>query len=149
MADPDDLPIYLVDEVHNYGGFFGGDTVSLTASPLKAPDQALDLTIADNVFDNLTDRHKVVAGLALKLALDGDEVRRAHVIGARDRTVLRDALQRPASPPGPPALGGTEGLTTDQLIRPLAYHCAACDLWIAGAPSGTGPYTCRVCGATL
>ena len=138
MAEADGLPVYLVREVHNYGGFFGGDTVSLTASPLAAPDQAVDLTIADNVFDNLTDRHHVVEGLALALALDGAEVRQAHVVGARDRAVLRDALRRPPAAPADAAL-----------VRPLAYHCPQCDLWFAGAPAGDGPYQCRICGASL
>ncbi|MCW5850485.1 MAG: hypothetical protein KIT87_10430 [Anaerolineae bacterium] len=138
MAEADRLPVYLVREVHNYGGFFGGDTVSLTASPLTAPNETVDLTIADNVFANLTDRHHVVEGLALALALDGAEVRQAQVVGARDRAVLRDALQRPPTSPADAARR-----------RPLAYHCPACNLWFAGAPTGDGPYTCRVCGATL
>ena len=137
---PVPFPVYLVREVHNYGGFFGGDTVSLTASPQDAPDTALDLTIADNVFDNLSDRHAVVAGLVLALDLDGDEVRRAVVVGAQDRQALKKAL-RPAPPPPAPADGG--------LVRALAYHCGHCELWIAGAPDGSGPYTCRVCGSAL
>ena len=134
MSDVQALPVYLVREVHNYGGFFGGDTVSLTASPLAHPTTLLDLTIADNVFDNLTDRHAVVAGLALGLDLDGAEVRRAIIVGARDRAILRAALRRPAPEP------------TQQPMRALAYHCPSCDLWIAGAPAGDGPYTCWVCG---
>lgn len=136
MVEPDASPVYLVREVHNYGGFFGGDTVSLTASLLNAPGEAVELTIADNVWANLTDRYKVVEGLALRLDLDGGEVRRAEVVGGRERAALRAAAQATHTP-------------ADQPIRPLTYHCRTCNLWLAGAPGGSGPYTCRVCGSTL
>jgi hypothetical protein len=135
--DSPTLPVYRVDEVQNYGGFFGGDTVALTASPVFDPSVHLDLIIADNVWDNLTQRHKVEAGMLIGLDVDSGEVRRARVVGAPDRQQLREAIARV-----PPQTGA---------LRTLAYRCQHCDQWIAGTPRQTedGKYACLVCGERL
>lgn len=126
--------IYLVREVHNFGGFFGGDTVTLTASPADAPDDEQTLTIDERAFSNVRDRHTVAAGMLLALAFAGERVERAELLGAPTREELRAALG-PAEPRGP-----LEG----PLV--LSYRCARCGVWVAGAPSGAA---CRLCGQPL
>lgn len=126
--------IYLVREVHNFGGFFGGDTVTLTATPAGAPDDEQTLTIDERAFCNLRDRHTVMAGMLLALAFAGERVERAELLGAATREELRAALG-PAEPRGP-------------LEAPLvlSYHCARCGVWVAGSPAGRA---CRLCGEPL
>ena len=58
----------------SYGGFFTGDTITLTASPVDAPDERRDFTIDDYAFDNLRDRYQVTPGMALGLETDSDKV---------------------------------------------------------------------------
>ena len=41
----DESTLYLVQEVHNFGGFFGGDTVTLTATRRGGPEEQQTLTI--------------------------------------------------------------------------------------------------------
>ncbi len=134
---------FAIDEVLNYGGFFGGTTVTIYAHPPSAPDADRKFIISEHNFENLKagDRFKVLEGLVLGLVLDGAEVRAARVVGAPTRAALRAATA------APPPVPGQEGA-----VRGLAYHCAACDLWIAGEPlrAGTsGPYHCEICGTPL
>jgi hypothetical protein len=131
---------YLVREVHNFGGFFGGDTVTLTATQYNGPTSSVDpdteetLTIDQQAFANVRDRHTICAGMLLALTLAGERVDRAELLGAATHAELRAAL-------GPPTV---DGPLDSPLI--LSYCCDACGLWVAGAPAQG---QCRVCGARI
>jgi len=134
---------FAIDEVLNYGGFFGGTTVTIYAHPTAEPNADRKFIISEHNFENLKDgdRFKVLEGLVLGLVLEGDEVRAARVVGAPTRAALR-AATAPAQP-----APGQEGA-----VRGLAYHCAHCNLWIAGEPprdGDSGPYHCAICGNPL
>jgi hypothetical protein len=136
-----DQLFYLVGEVHNFGGFFGGDTVTLTATR-RAPPPAIaeaageeeTLTIDQAALANVRDRHTIMAGMLLALTMAGDRVDQAELLGAATHAELRAAL-------GPPAVDGPlDG------PRILSYHCDSCGLWVALAPADG---RCRLCGASL
>jgi rubrerythrin len=128
----------LVQEVHNFGGFFGGDTVTLTAIPFGDPDvlsgQEQMITIDQQALANVRDRHTISAGMLLELSRTGERVDRAELLGAATHAQLRAALGAPAA----------TGVLADPLI--LSYACPTCNLWVAGAPLED---RCRVCGAAL
>src|SRR4051812_23292604 len=142
MEPARDYEYYLVDEVLNYGGFFGGNTVTLYG---RTPDRSREdpkFIIAEQNFENLRDgdRFKEQEGELLGLILDGDEVRAARLAGAPTRQALREATATPPpdhNDPGP---------------RALSYFCAHDNLWMYGQPprrDGDGPYYCAVCGHDL
>lgn len=124
----------LIQEVHNFGGFFGGDTVTLTAVRPSAPEAEETLTIDQQALANVRDRHTICAGMLLALRWAGERVERAELLGAASHAELRAALgpARPAAPLDGPLV--------------LSYHCDACRLWVAGAPAGSA---CRLCGAAI
>jgi len=143
---------YLTQEVHNFGGFFGGDTVTFSAIRRDAPDEEATITIDERAFSNVRDRHTIAAGMLLEVELAGERVERAELLGAATHAALRAALG-PAQPDGP--------LDGPQI---LSYRCDACDLWIAGAPAlippdhmireDTRSYAkvegvCRICGQPI
>jgi hypothetical protein len=129
---------WLVREVHNFGGFFGGDTVTLTATPFGSAagsdDDEQTITIDQQALANVRDRHTICAGMVLDLARSGERVDRAELVAAVTHAELRAAL-------GPPMLA-------EPLISPLilSYACQVCGLWVAGAPLEG---RCRLCGAAL
>jgi hypothetical protein len=130
---------YIVVDVLNFGGFFGGETVTLDAAPMATPDKITGFIIPEHLFDNLTQRHLIAAGMALGLVVDGGEVRAATVLGAPTREQLKEIVKQPApeeSGPGP---------------RALSYRCPTCNLWITGMPDRRedGFYYCRMCGSKL
>ncbi|MBS1966482.1 MAG: hypothetical protein JST60_11825 [Chloroflexi bacterium SZAS-1] len=131
MSEPER---YLVQEVHNFGGFFGGDTVTLTAARPQAPEQEETLTIDQGALVNVRDRHTICAGMLLALTLAGDRIDRAELLGAASHAELRAALG-PAQP--------QEHLDSPQI---LSYQCPSCGLWVAGAPN---TMHCRICGTQL
>jgi len=122
---------YLVQEVHNFGGFFGGDTVTLSATRPDRPAEEATITIDQQALANVRDRHTIAAGMLLELEMTGDRVDRAELLGAATQADLRAAL-------GPAALPA-------QLDQPLvlSYRCNSCNLWIAGSPEAGA---CRLCG---
>jgi rubrerythrin len=126
---------FLVSEVHNFGGFFGGDTVTLSGAEWRRPGAAEQtLMIDESALANLTSRHQVAAGMLLELTMAGERVDRAALLGAAGPEALRLALGDPplaASLPGP-------------LV--LSHHCAGCDLWVPTLPD---PERCPICGAAL
>lgn len=131
--------LFLVSEVHNFGGFFGGDTVTLSGAPWRAAETPeTTLTIDAAALVNVPDRHTIAAGMLLELELAGERVDRAVLRAAPDHATLRRALG-PAAPPAPlaaPAL--------------LSYRCDQCDLWVAGPPAEEGAgLRCGLCGAPL
>jgi hypothetical protein len=134
----DEFVTYIVTDVLNFGGFFGGETVTLDAAPMSAPDKVSGFIIPEHVFDNLTQRHLIAAGMALGLVVDNGEVRAARVLGAPTREQLKDIVKPPeqtGTGPGP---------------RALSYKCARCNLWITGTPDlRDGVYYCRLCGTKL
>jgi hypothetical protein len=127
--------LYLVQEVHNFGGFFGGDTVTLTAVAYGgAPNDEHTLTIDERALANVRDRHTIAAGMLLAVQLTGERVDRAELLGAATRAELRAAL-------GQFQIDGP--LDGPQI---LSYRCDACGLWVAGAPVEG---RCRLCGQSL
>ncbi len=82
---------YLVHEVHNFGGFFGGDTVMLTATRRDTHAEQ-SLTIDEGAFTNVRDRYTIAAGMLLELTLSGERVDRAELLGAASQAELRAAL---------------------------------------------------------
>ncbi len=135
---------FVVDEVLNYGGFFGGTTVTLYVRRPGEAGEDRQLIIAEHNFENLKggDRFKVQEGQVLGLVLDGDEVRAARIVAAPTREALRAALA-----PAPPVPGH------ELELRSPAYQCLHCNLWVAGQPVRTGradgPYQCAICGQPL
>ncbi|MBA3945136.1 MAG: hypothetical protein H0X37_11305 [Herpetosiphonaceae bacterium] len=133
-----DTQLWWVREVHNFGGFFGGDTVTLTATP--APGGRCDavkettLVIDEKALSNVDDRHAIAPEILLGLQLVGERVEQAELVAAREWSVLHTALGD--HPPAAPLAGPQ--------IR--AYHCSGCGLWVAGTPSAEA---CRVCGTAL
>ena len=126
---------FLVQEVHNFGGFFGGDTVTLTAVPFGDPNGEEQMIIIDQqALANVRDRHTISPGMLLDLQRTGERVDHAELLGASTYAQLRAALGSPAIP-GPLAA---------PLI--LSYACPACNLWMAGAPEQG---RCKVCGAVI
>jgi len=122
---------YLVREVHNFGGFFGGDTVTFTATQGDAEEA---ITVDERALTNVRDRHTIAAGMLLALVRTGDRVDSAELLGAATYPELRAALGAP-QPVGP--------LDAPQI---LSYRCDACGMWVAGAPEGGA---CRLCGQPL
>lgn len=135
----DQYATYVVTDVLNFGGFFGGETVTLDAYPMSAPDTFVSFIIPEHLFDNLTQRHLIAPGMALGLIVDNGEVRAARVLGAPTREQLKEIVKQPAadaaSASGP---------------RALSYRCQHCNLWITGTPDQRdGAYFCRLCGTKL
>lgn len=128
-----DRRLMWVTEVHNFGGFFGGDTVTLSAMPWPDGDEST-LTIDEKALDNIQARHNIGPEMLLQLDCTGERVDRARLVGARDRELLNEAL--PAAP------------SAGHLNRPTirAYHCSTCRLWITGQPLDQA---CCVCGAAI
>ena len=130
--------LFLVQEVHNFGGFFGGDTVTLSATPFGDPGehtgQEQMITIDQQALANVRDRHTISAGMLLELSRTGERVDRAELLGAATHAQLRAALGAPA----------VTGPLTDPLI--LSYACRTCKLWVAGAPEQG---CCRLCESNL
>lgn len=129
-----DTTQYLIQEVHNFGGFFGGDTVTFTALRRAAPEEEQTLTVDERAFANVRDRHTIAAGMLLAVDMAGERVDRAELMGAATHAALRAALGQ-ASLDGP--------LDGPQI---LSYRCNACDLWVAGAPVDG---SCRLCGQPI
>lgn len=131
---------YIVTDVLNFGGFFGGETVTLDASPLSDRSKFASFIIPEHVFDNLTVRHLISAGMALGLVVENGEVRAARVLGAPTREQLKEIVK-------PPSVDGAGGAAP----RALSYRCAACDLWVAGTPrrAEDGSYYCLLCNTKL
>jgi hypothetical protein len=141
----DTAPFFLVQQVDNFGGFFAGEIVTVTAIRRHSPSQGAGgnstdgepseeprtLAIDERVFTNVRDRHTIAAGMLLKLALSGERVDRAELIGATSQAELRAALG--TAPPAAPLDG--------PLV--LSYRCDPCGLWLAGAPEDD---RCWLCG---
>lgn len=133
-----DQRLMWVTEVHNFGGFFGGDTVTLSAVPWPDGEEST-LTIDEKALDNIQARHNIGPEMLLQLEFTGERIDRARLVGARERMLLDEAL-----PPTPSA--ATLGSPT---IR--AYHCSRCDLWLTGQPmmEHAGTRACSVCREAL
>jgi hypothetical protein len=125
-----------VTEVHNVGGFFGGDTITLSATPW--PDGEEDtLTIDEKALQNIRARHTIMPEMLLELEMTGDRVDRARLIGSRDRELMNDALR---------------DVPSDSLPAPRirAYHCERCNIWITGQPpERDDARVCAVCDQPL
>ncbi len=115
------MPIYRVHDVLNYGGFFAGDTVTLTAHAVDTPNDEQTFTIDQGALTNVGgDRYKIVGGVALDLQFEGERIAAATLIAAKDRATLRKSVVVKDEPLDAPHI--------------FAHHCAQCDLWILGEP---------------
>ncbi|MBC8163426.1 MAG: hypothetical protein H7Z42_19635 [Roseiflexaceae bacterium] len=126
----DQPKIYQVCEVHNFGGFFGGDTVTLSAAERGASSGEQTLTIDQAALVGIADRHTVVAGMLFSLVFAGERVERAELLGAATHAQLRAAL-------GPADLPAS---LTGPLV--LSQRCEHCGLWVAGSAAGAD---CQAC----
>ena len=115
------MKVYLVKEVHNFGGFFGGDTVTFTATPVDSPDAEEELTVDEQAFSNVADRYTITAGMVLEMTFAGDRVEQATLIGASTHAELRAAL------------GAVELDSPIDGMRVLS-HQREDGLWVVGAP---------------
>ena len=115
------IKVYLVKEVHNFGGFFGGDTITFTAEPIDAADTEEELTVDEQAFSNVSDRYTITAGMVLEMTFAGDRVEQATLIGASSHAELRAAL-------GAVELEGP----LDRMH--ILSHQREDGLWVVGAP---------------
>jgi hypothetical protein len=128
-----DTRLIWITEVHNFGGFFGGDTVTLSAVPWPDGDEET-LTIDEQALANVRDRHNVAPQMLFEINQTGERVDRARLIAARHHDALREAL---GDAPSAPTLAAPQ-------IR--AYRCPHCDLWFDGAPDTEhATAICRLC----
>jgi hypothetical protein len=111
---------YQVTEVHNFGGFFGGDTITLDAAPLNDPEAVRTLVIDARALANVPDRHTISAGMVFELDIDGERVDLARLLAAPEQTDLRHALGRPT----------VEGPLEQPLL--LSGRCPTCGRWVLG-----------------
>lgn len=133
MSDP---RMIWVTEVHNFGGFFGGDTVTLSATPWPAGEEET-LTIDEKALDNITNRHTIAPDMLLQLICSGDRVDSAKLLAAREIDTLHQALNDASVAPK---------LDAPQI---RAYRCENCNLWVVGQPQSGSPGTCALCGEVL
>lgn len=126
---------FLVSEVHNFGGFFGGDTVTLSGAEWRAPGaEEQTLTIDESALSQVASRHQIAPGMLLELTMAGERVDRALLLGAAAPEVLRAAL-------GEPQLAGPLPAP-----RILSHRCPGCELWVPTTPD---PDRCPICATPL
>ena len=125
--------LFVVQEVQNYGGFFGGETLTMIARAATSLDaQEQTFTIDEQALVNVQERYAIVAGMVLDLTFaPGGRVERAALVAAASRAELRQAI-------GP-------ALLPEHLDGPLliSYRCSGCGLWVAGERQDG---ECPVCG---
>jgi len=127
---------WQVIEVHNFGGFFGGDTVTLTA--ICWEDQSEEtLTIDEKALSNVRERHAVAPSMVFDLHMAGERVDQADLLAADDWALLEAAL---GDEP-------TAGTFSGPQVR--AFHCAQCGLWIVGEPAADDEPRCTLCDTLL
>ena len=126
----------LITEVHNFGGFFGGDTVTLSAVPWPDGEETT-LTIDEKALQNITDRYWFAPEMVLDLELAGERVDQAWVVAARDWDTIKQVIR--SAPAG-------ARLTAPQM---RAYRCATCDLWVLARQSGDDHLQCLLCDQPL
>lgn len=127
----------FVTEVHNYGGFFGGDTVTLSAVPWPEGEETT-LTIDEKAFENVSDRYMITSEMLIDIELTGTRVDRAKLLGARDWDALKQTLGDMCPP---------EKIDAPRI---RAYHCSACNLWLLGQPEEKNDgMICTLCRQTL
>lgn len=132
-----DERLIWVTEVHNFGGFFGGDTVTLTAVPWPQGEEEM-LTIDDKALININDRHTVAPEMLLHLAVSGERVDSATLLGARELALLRQAI------------GTKPSASSLEAPRIRAYQCLSCQLWVVGPPDPQhGQPACTICHQPL
>ena len=122
---------FEVAEVHNYGGFFGGDTITFDAAPVADQEAVRTLVIDAPALVNVPDRHNILAGMVLELAMDGERVDRATLLAAQSIEELRDALGLPSFAElldEPVVLSGRCPTCERWVIRELLKNSQACGL---------------------
>lgn len=128
---------WTVREVHNFGGFFGGDTVTLTAARWGT-DEEETFTIDAQALVNVRERHAVAPSMVFRFDMVGSRVDRAELLAAPEWPLLDEALV-------PVPLD-----TPLQGLHIRAYRCENCEHWVVGEPitAPTGQ-VCELCGAQI
>lgn len=129
--------LYRINQVLNYGGFFGGDTLSGIFEPFGGGEE-VDFTIDQHLIENVSDRYKILDHFVLEIDHDGPTVRHALVVASPTRQQLKEAID--TSKPG----------EVERKYRVFAYKCTKCpygELWVRGEPEeiGDGQYRCILC----
>ncbi len=124
---------WIVGEVHNFGGFFGGDTVTFTATRWHTDDEET-FTVDAQALTNIRERHAVAASMVFHFEMAGARIDRAELLAAAEWPLLDAALV--VRPPDGPL----------RAPRILAYRCDRCALWVVGepVPAEAGPL-CKLC----
>ncbi len=112
---------FEVVEVHNFGGFFGGDTVTLDAAPLSDEADVRTLVIDARALANVPDRHCITAGMVFALEMDGERVDHAELLAAQSQADLRTAL----------GTAQIDGPLDGPLL--LSARCPNCGRWVIAA----------------
>ena len=110
--------LFEVSEVHNYGGFFGGDTVTLDVMAIADHNDWRPLVIDAKALENIPERHNLLAGMVLTLEFSGERVDRAVLVAAREYEELRTALGLNQLP-----------MTSTEPIK-LSGCCEQCQRWL-------------------
>src|SRR5437868_1395264 len=105
--------IYKIHEVLNYGGFFAGDTVTITAHEAGKPDDEVTLTIDQGALTNLDDRYQVLAGMALDVQGEGGHIVAATLVATPERVALRSIVKPKQAALAGPASDGDGARATD------------------------------------
>jgi len=120
----------VIREVLNVGGFFAGETVTLTAQPWPDGGPEQTLTIDDAALRNVTARHLLTPGMILELHWAGERIDQATLLGAAQFADLQAARRLPPIPPS----------FSPQV---LSFRCPICKMW---ALTVGDPPRCAVCG---
>ena len=128
---------WTVREVHNFGGFFGGDTVTLTAAQWGTNEEET-FTIDAQALANVRERHAVAPSMLFRFDMVAARVDRSELLAAAEWPLLDQALD-----PAPP-LGHLDRL------RIRAYCCDHCQLWVVGEPiAAEAGHVCKLCGERI
>ena len=109
---------FLIHEVHNYGGFFGGDTITFEAAPFTNLAEAQTIVIDGKDFANVPNRHNILANMVLELHMTGERVDVARLVAAPSHEELRTALELPTLP-----------ATINEPLT-LSARCPKCNRWV-------------------
>lgn len=135
------MGLYRINQVLNYGGFFGGDTLSAIFEPFGGGEE-VDFTIDQHALENVSDRYKILDHFVLDIEHEAGKVQRARVVAAPTRQQLKEAIDTSAQS------------EAERKYRVFAYKCTKCpygELWVRGEPEEVdkGIYRCVLCRQTF
>lgn len=124
-----DIIDVIVEQIENVGGFFGGDTITITVRQQNQDSQTI--TIDEHALSNVPSRFQIATGMLLRITRQGERIEQAELLGASSAEQLRAALAPPTLP--------------QQITQPyiLSYWCNNCQLWLNGAPQNQQCTRCQ------